>query len=303
MEIEWKSDRISVETSNSKAFNVFFHNEISMKFPTFIGIHQQFMEEFKKIVALSFIKAKKDNPLATSKTALAKIISKKITEGKEEGDERHYKTLSNYYEFYFHNGKKQTPTNTIINKLLSYLAYDSQKQFIDNQPSDLSYLEKVPFVDYQPKSLIKKEGDISDVEEDIEDGVTSINIKGNRGTLKQIIITISFIAIASLIYFIPNWEQKDCMTWKEDHYELASCQKSHDPKIIPIDEKLLKEFRKIKVDTSFTFFNDDGNALVWYYKSGGEIEFFNSKGTHPTENKLLKPVTQTIVRKYVFGEE
>ncbi|MEB3346365.1 hypothetical protein U6A24_12885 [Aquimarina gracilis] len=120
----------------------------------------------------------------------------------------------------------------------------------------------------------------------------------------RIAITISItITSITLLYFSINWQQKDCMTWKKDHYELASCPKSNNPNIIPIDEKLLKEFRKIEVDTNFTFFNNNGEVLVWYYKADGTIEFFNSGGRHPINNKVLRPVTQTIVRKYVFGEE
>ncbi len=231
-----------------------------------------------QIVKLVFEKAKKETP-NTSKTGLATHISKKI---EEDHPDRiiSYKTLTRYYDKYLRNqdGVIDEPQPEIIEYLCQYLGYEGYEDF------------RKKYNTIKPESA----------------GAS----KGSTFLMRTIIFTIVFIVIIGLVYFGIDWQQvdvekrgKNCMTWIGDHYELVSCPKSNNPNIIPIDEKLLKEFRKIKVDTSFTFFNDDGNVLVWYYKSGGEIEFFNSKGIHPTENKLLKPVTQTIVRKYVFGEE
>lgn len=107
------------------------------------------MQEFKKIVALSFVEAYQKNPLASSKNALAKIISEEINKNEGGGileEHRYAKTLVNYYNFYFSKGKQQKPSITIINKLLHYLGYYSQQDFFTNQPKSEDYLNKVPFV-------------------------------------------------------------------------------------------------------------------------------------------------------------
>ncbi|MBQ0736477.1 hypothetical protein [Aquimarina celericrescens] len=231
-----------------------------------------------QIVKLVFEKAKKETP-NTSKTGLATHISKKI---EEDHPDRiiSYKTLTRYYDKYLRNkdGVIDEPQPEIIEYLCQYLGYEGYEDF----------REKYNRV--QPES-----------------GGES---KGPTLPIKTIILTIALIIVIGLIYFGIDWQQgniekseKNCMTWTGDHYELAICPKNHDPKIIPIDRKLLKEFRKIEVDTNYVFFDDEGNALVWYYKSGSEIDYFNMSGIHPTNQKKLKRVSQTIIRKYVFGEE
>ena len=264
------------------------------------------MEEFKKIVALSFIKAKKDNPLATSKNALANIVSEEINKNENGSliDEHRYsRTLLNYYNFYFNKGKQQTPSESIINKLLNYLEYDSQNQFIKNQPIDDNYLKEVPFVNYKIEAEVRNEIPPNETNQNTveREARNTINIDDRW---KKIVITISFISsITAITYLGIDWKLKNCMTWTGIEYEKVYCSKSFDPKIIPIDKALLKEFKKIEVDTNYTFFDDDAEAIVWYNKTGGKVEFFTKPGRHPTNNKTLKPVTQEIVRKYVFGEE
>ncbi|WP_282087082.1 hypothetical protein [Aquimarina algiphila] len=254
-----------------------------------MSIQYQFMEEFKKIVALCYIKAKNDNPLASSKTALAKIISIRITENEEDdGDDKHYKTLSNYYEYFFNEGKKYTPSDSIINKLLSYLRYDSIDQFLKNQPIDEDYLKEVPFVDYKTKD--RKEQEDAPEEEGGE---------GNKW-FKKIIISVSITTpIIALLYFGIDWGQKDCMIWKEDHYEKITC--GENSLNISYNQKVLENFKKVKKDTVEIFFKN-GDPLYWYSKTDGEIELFTDKGNHPVSGKKLQEISERIVRKYVDNE-
>ncbi|MBG6129414.1 hypothetical protein IWQ47_001283 [Aquimarina sp. EL_43] len=255
------------------------------------------MEEFKKIVALSFIKAKKDNPLAGSKTALAKKISKRITKNEKEGEnERHYKTLSNYYDFFFKNGAKQEPTETIINKLLAYLNYDSTDQFLKNQPIDDSYLKEVPFVDYKTEigsdEELTNEIDWDPPERTDPQGVG----------WKKIVITISFIPlIAAIVFWGIDWKQNGCMTWSKDHYIVIECGKTNSPDIA-LNPDLLENFRKIELDSTMKLF-ENGKGIYWYSKYDRKIEYFTMGGKHPTNGKTLKRISQPIVRKYIYGEE
>ncbi len=304
MEIEQKSCRILIELFNNEGYDVVFRNEISMKIPTFRKFTNYFMKEFKKIIALSFIEAYKKYPLVTSKTSLSKKISETITE-KEEGepDDKHYKSLLNYYDYFFNDGKKQEPTEVMINKLLSFLGYNSMDHFFKNQPSDLSYLERVPFVDYKSKSSVDNEDDILvlGVKNDIDDGIIDpVQGSGNE-RLKKITIVISFMVVASILYIKITDQRKNCMIWKEDHYEEIACEKT-DGLEIALNEELLENFRKVTLDTTMTFFKN-GEALFWYDKTKGVVEFFNSPGIHPKHRTKLSPITETIVRKYVYKED
>lgn len=162
---------------------------------------------------------------------------------------------------------------------------------------------KVIDITKKPNLEIDTIQETKEADQNTEESEGGATIDGD-GRWKKIVITISFISLIAIVTYLGIDRQlKKCMTWTGVEYEKVYCSKSYDPKIIPIDSKRLKEFKKIKVDTNYTFFDDNAKAIVWYDKTGGNVEYFNSEGIHPTNNKTLKPVTQEIVRKYVFGEE
>ncbi len=137
-------------------------------------------------------------------------------------------------------------------------------------------------------------------------------IKNNRsnkknGLYKIILIVLSSVLLVGILYFNINWKQKEvkqeemyCMEWKEDHYEKIVCDETS--LNISYNQNVIENFKKVELDTTMVFFKK-GKALYWYDKTGGKIEFFTKGGRHPTNDKVLKPVTQTIIRKYIFGEE
>jgi len=90
------------------------------------------------------------------------------------------------------------------------------------------------------------------------------------------------------------------MQWSKDHYEKIDCGQTKHPNIV-LNNDLLENSRKVKLDTTMTFFKN-GEALFWYDKTKGVIEFFNSPGIHPKHKTQLSPITQTIVRKYIYKE-
>ena len=267
--------------------------------------HRKSMEEFKKIVALSFTKAYKDNPLSTSKTALSKKISEAITE-KEFGepDERHYKSLVNYYDYFFNEGKKQEPTEAMINKLLGFLNYESLDQFIKNQPLDKSYLENVPFVNSNEIDTSKEVSKNNENEEQVSlVDTNSPNKKTIWNRLKRkitVTITVS-ITFMMLFYLGFNGFSKNCMEWQEDHYVQVKCIKGDQPQIA-YAENLLKGFKKAQNDTIKVFFGKNATPLYWYYKKGNQVELFTMDGVHPIYGTALRPITETIVRNYIYKE-
>lgn len=125
-------------------------------------------------------------------------------------------------------------------------------------------------------------------------------ITKNRNVIK---IGLSFVALLFVFIILKTaiFPTKECMQWKENHYEAVDC--SNDKLgigqlnlIVPIDEQIMK-LKKLDSKARLEFFKND-KSIVWYYKKGGEIELFNQPGFHPETAKQLKPITHYIIQKY-----
>jgi len=104
--------------------------------------------------------------------------------------------------------------------------------------------------------------------------------------------------------FFPN---KNCMVWVKNHYQAVEYDKVKDTaEVIPLNQDVLDNFKKITVSDSTTFFkNGDYNRpLVWYGKSPNkrEYEYFNLPGLHPETGKTLKPISKYIIKKYILSK-
>lgn len=138
-----------------------------------------------------------------------------------------------------------------------------------------------------------------------EDG----SIKNQKNVpLKKIgIIGVAVIIIGISIFLnIKNYTTKDCMVWKGEKYEAIDCRETINGFVdvtLPKDDKLIKEFRKIKVDSKTSFFDKKGNPKIWYIKNpNGILEFFNQPGLQPETGKTLKPISKYIIQEYVINE-
>lgn len=130
----------------------------------------------------------------------------------------------------------------------------------------------------------------------------STNVEGEKGIKKwKVIAAGSLILVVGLILGLSDKIiEPKCMLWKIDHYEKADCSVSYKEKVVPIDEVMLKNFKKVEVDLTTELFDEaTQEPLIWYYKSSREIEFFTSPGLHPINGKTLKAMTPYIVKKYV----
>ncbi|MBS7254546.1 hypothetical protein [Flavobacterium branchiicola] len=107
-----------------------------------------------------------------------------------------------------------------------------------------------------------------------------------------------------LVYYVST--QNQCMQWTGDHYEKVDC----DLKIegigtaahIEILDKSLVNLQKVNACDTTTYFDKNGTAIIWYAKTANGIDFFNSHGRHPESGNSLKPVTEYILGKYVYGK-
>ena len=146
----------------------------------------------------------------------------------------------------------------------------------------------------QPKGTknIAKEG-----KESLEQNVISnTNIKTNVS-----IYVISALLISSLGgYIILRPVKKECMIWKDDRYIKITCDLHNESNL---DLWKLENFRGVDVDKDTEFFDKNANPKIWYDKTGKEITFYNNPGIHPTNGKTLRPITETIIRKYVLPQE
>lgn len=136
-----------------------------------------------------------------------------------------------------------------------------------------------------------------------------LSIKKKKNVpLKKIGITGIVVVIIGISLFlnIRNYTTKDCMVWKGKKYEAVDCSQtinSFAETTLPKDDKLIEEFRKMKVDTKTSFFDKKGNPKIWYIKNpNGTLEFFNQPGLQPETGKTLRPISKYIIQEYVLNE-
>ncbi|KAF2333695.1 hypothetical protein [Flavobacterium daemonense] len=114
----------------------------------------------------------------------------------------------------------------------------------------------------------------------------------NRSKPTMITTAVIFCLIAATIYFA--FIKKHCMQWSEDHFDVVDCnvKTENQNKIIPYDGNLL-EFKKIRVCDTTTNYTD-----IWYSKCDNVVEFFNTHGRNPVNDKPLRAVTKHIFERY-----
>jgi len=136
-----------------------------------------------------------------------------------------------------------------------------------------------------------------------------VSFKKQRNVSFKKIGIIGIVAVIvgiSLFLNFRNWATKDCMIWKGDKYEAVDCNQtinSFAETTLPKDDKLIEEFRKMKVDTKTLFFDKKGNPKIWYVKNpNGTLEFYNQPGLQPETGKTLRPISRYIIQEYVLNE-
>lgn len=113
---------------------------------------------------------------------------------------------------------------------------------------------------------------------------------------------IPAILILISVFGYQKWNEKECMQWNEDHYEVVDC-KTEQAAFFQLNDKIptndiLLRLRKINVSDTTVFFKNQ-KPQIWYCKKGKQIEYFNGPGFHPENGKVLKPITPYMINKYV----
>lgn len=124
--------------------------------------------------------------------------------------------------------------------------------------------------------------------------------------MKVFLSLIVVVIMASVGFSIKNicFPTKNGMVWTNNHYEAVEFGKMSSTKdIVPLDQNLLDNFRKIAVCDTTTFFKNgnDDMPIVWYGKDPKTKthEYFNQPGVHPITGKTLKPISEYIIKKYI----
>ena len=124
-------------------------------------------------------------------------------------------------------------------------------------------------------------------------------LKKSKRTIYAILFIFGLAGTGTAIYLA--FFKKDNMQWSKDHYEVVYKEgiAGNPNEIIDYDEHLL-DFKKVSVCDTTTCFKPDGEAIVWYAKTGDRADFFNSNGNgrHPETKRSLRPITQYIKGKY-----
>lgn len=116
-------------------------------------------------------------------------------------------------------------------------------------------------------------------------------------TRKKMLFVMLIFPLAGIsAYMGYRSGEKECMLWKEDHFEQVSCSGSRYEE--PLNPVRLEKFKKIEVSDTTTFFRN-GEPRVWYDKSKGELEYFSFPGIHPENGKTLKAITEYMIGKYI----
>ncbi|WP_298303779.1 hypothetical protein [Flavobacterium sp.] len=168
-------------------------------------------------------------------------------------------------------------------------------KFANLNPHDLTEeIKKTNVTTSKQNELVKKDDKPIIIKDDI---ITAL-----KGNLKQKVGIGSLVVLGLFGAKSMFFKEKECMEWKEDHYELVDCKGEHvefaSVKIIKPYNEIEFSRKELKVCDTTKFFNGD-KPLVWYSKKNNEVQFFNIDGENPENGAELRKVSLHIIDKYV----
>ncbi len=219
-------------------------------------------ELIQELIELVFEKAQKESKKKPIH-GLASYLSTKFLENFQFSID--VNTFTRYYKGYIlKNGKRQVPTDDVLNALCQYLDYTG-------------------FKDFEMKS---------------EEGIVQRALRREIKALKKRMERITFIGLIGAVFllgvlgfFVSKYYKKNCMVWMGDHYAKIRCSGLENER--KLDEVVLLKMQKIENPQQC-------KHDLWYDKSDNKVSFFTYFGEHPTNGKTLKQVTEHICEKYIL---
>lgn len=132
-----------------------------------------------------------------------------------------------------------------------------------------------------------------------EESQSKEKTKVKKSKVRSAIVAFILIATTGGGVYLSSINRKKCMYWTGNNYEATGCDIVGDTPIIALDEYKLAHLKRITKPDTLTL-KDVGK--VWYVKIKIDSpEFYTDSGVYPLDtNKVLKPLTQYILQKYVL---
>lgn len=286
-------------------------------------------DDYKEAVRKKYEKEKDgiySNYLNKPSQANLRDLCWKIFKSDEKVDD--LSVYNDFFKFNFdaYNENTSTVYTDKFKKVGDFLKRKKEPAKIDtvNLAAILVDFELRPYVKFKKKGINKENSSVEEKEslDNFSNPDNEVKCDHNGGVLsnssnfipqsyvgkvlpppnnKMIIVTMVCVVI-TICYFV--FSKKECMQWSNDHYEEVECNSQINGlvslnKIVPLDNRLFV-LRKIQICDTTSFFNKEGDAVVWYAKSGNDIDFFNTYGRHPENGNALRPITKYIIDKYVL---
>ena len=200
--------------------------------------------------------------------------------------------------------EKNKSTSILNLNLISVLVNFNPRPFNKFNKSDFSVSEDNFKEDIKTTIPLQKEFKINSFSAAANTGMSSKKTNNKSNNKKAGIVALILTGLFSVGYTTKNmfFKEKECMQWKENHYELVDCKSDNiiltnncKPEPYNKDEFARK---KLKVCDTTTFFKAD-KPIVWYCKKNKSVCFFNMDGKNPENGAELKQITQHMIDKYV----
>ena len=112
-------------------------------------------------------------------------------------------------------------------------------------------------------------------------------------------VFLGLVLVTSLLFYV---NRQRWMIWEENHYVVApfDAEKVQKGILKLYKEERIVNFKLVKPNCNYTFFNEDRSVRLWYGKNtNGELEYFTDLGKHPKTGKTLKAITAYMIRTHI----
>jgi hypothetical protein len=238
----------------------------------------------KKLISKAFAKARQQllskNGIEPSKTKCASFLSDFLQQCKFQYST---KSLVNHFNA-VDNGNEALVIKQpqVVEGLSVFLGYDDYIDFCNDHRDRL------------------------DTHQEIKEAISDkqVVIKNNSWLIRnKFMVAVGIIVlIMGALFLWQDAGQQRWMEWQVDHYEEVdfSTVRFNQGQLKLWNETRVKNFKKVSVDCNTMFYNVQGDVQIWYGKNkSGDLDYFTSTGKHPYTQKLVKPITVYMIRKYV----
>ena len=255
----------------------------------------------EKLITDFFNKVEKVEGI-TSRNGKAKFLVEELLEKKHEKfNYISIQTASRLHKKFVEKSNNENVTTSdpfLKNVIAEYLDYSNYKHFTEeNYLKDEFEKESEELNQYHIYSKDHNSNGKQNIEEKNSNFLKSIfnNVSKAKKYKKHIItVILSLFSFIGINYSSTFLNSGNYIKWNNDRFKktFSTDENAIDNTIYKIN---IEKFRKVVLDSSYTFFTN-GHNNYWYGKNyEGVREFFTDRGIHPETKKELKPITRDIL--------